>query len=203
MIHWTDPDVRVNINISHSPLKQMVMREGVVKRWQCGKYLMRRNRVISTWCVTGLKTSFSSSSPISTWSRKWAKKKRRDEVNRRNVNVHFFSRLCVAFESRIREKKNRLICLFGFGWFCTVISAHENWNTVRREMEEEKKKRKNEVYVYIEHIFWDMRELTVSSEMRDVCVHSFHLFFFGGVREFIKLKFQCETIEHKSPMRQH
>lgn len=146
------------------------------------KILMRRNRVISTWCVTGLKEFSSSFLILDVESRAMGKKHSQEEMKWIGEMLMFISfLLCVAFESRIREK-NRLICLFGFGWFCTVISAHEKWNT-GGERDGGRKKRKNEVYVYIEHIFWDMRELTVSSEMRDVCVHSFHLFFGEWVRE--------------------
>lgn len=59
---------------------------------------------------------------------------------------------------------------------------------------------KNEFYVYTYWTFWDMRINSISSEMCDVCVHSFYFFsFFFLASEFIKLKFQCETIEHKSP----
>lgn len=142
---------------------------------------MRRNRVISTWCVTGLKEKEPLFFLLLRSRRGVASngQKKRHGVEMKWIGemLMFISfLLCVAFESRIREKKNRLICLFGFGWFCTVISAHEKWNT-GGERDGGRKKRKNEVYVNIEHIFWDMRELTVSSEMRDVCVHSFHLFF--------------------------
>jgi hypothetical protein len=178
MIHWSDPDVRVNIN---TPSRNK-WSGGVVKRWQCGKYWWEEIALYQRDVSRGLRRSFLLPLIFSTWSREqWAKNtvRRGDEVNRRNVNVHFFSLVCRFWESN-KRKKNRLICLFGFGWFCTVISAHEKWNT-GGERDGGRKKRKNEVYVNIEHIFWDMRELTVSSEMRDVCVHSF--LFFWRVRE--------------------
>ena len=45
------------------------------------------------------------------------------EEHRRNVNFHLY----VSYEASfvVERKKKLLICLFGFGWCCTVIQRNK------------------------------------------------------------------------------